>query len=130
MAASDRQIKDVCIRGSVSKGDEGDVMFYSKSVKAVMISVALSACAHGASTQSAEYTDPTTVQTAGSRTTDGPRFTRQQTTFLAGEGRPQVSGGEVIVERLECDVWTDQGNDSCDLSKLANESMTPGYRSW
>lgn len=105
-------------------------MSYSKIAKAVMFSVVLSACAHGAGMQASEYGEPSAVQTAGSRTTDGPRFTRLQTTFLAGEARPQVTGGEVIVERQECDVWTNQGNERCDLSQLVNSSMTPGYQSW
>lgn len=106
-------------------------MSYSKIGKALMLSVVLSACAHGASTHAAsEYGEPTVVQTAGERSTDGPRFTRQQTAFLAGESRPHVSGGEVIVERENCSVWSGEASERCDLPSLVHRSITPGYTNW
>jgi hypothetical protein len=103
-------------------------MLYSGLSKALVLSVALSACAHSAgSGHTATNTPATHVETAGQRTTDGPSFTRLRAAYLAGESRPaSVTGGAVVVERQNCDVWAAEAADRCDLSALANESMAFG----
>jgi len=106
-------------------------MSYSGIAKAVSLSVALSACAHAAPTQTATSgVAPAPVESAGTRDTDGPRFKRLHSAFLAGEARPnQTTGGEVFVEHRNCDVWASEASARCDIEALVNESIAPGTAS-
>ena len=102
-------------------------MSYSAMGKALVLSVALSACAHGAA-ESGASTTPAYVQSGGERTTDGPTFTGARSAFLAGEAHPNASeGGQVIVERQNCEVWADTPEEQCDPSLMVRQSITPGY---
>lgn len=107
-------------------------MSYSGLAKGLLLSVALTACAHAAPTHTASNAAaaPAPVETAGSRDTDGPRFKRLHSAFLAGEAHPyQTTGGDVIVEHENCDVWASGTGTQCDIEALANESMAPGTAS-
>lgn len=101
-------------------------MSYSGMGKALLLTVALSACA-GSATQTNTSSTPARVEAGGSRTTDGPTF---RSAFLAGEShRPSgVEGGQVVVEYSDCDVWGDTRAERCDLSRVFQQSMTPGYQ--
>ena len=108
-------------------------MSYSGLAKSALLSVglsvALSACAHSSPSQSASRQSPTTVETAGSRDTDGPRATRLRSAFLAGEAHPhQMTSGDVVVEQVQCDVWASDASDRCNLETLVDRSMAPGYQ--
>jgi hypothetical protein len=106
-------------------------MSYSGLGKALMVSVFLSACAHGSTQPTASNTaaPATHVETGGKRQTDGPSFTRLRSAYLAsGETRPQyTTGGQVVVEHNNCNVWSSDPSEQCDLSQVANSSITPGY---
>lgn len=108
-------------------------MSYSGWSKALLLAVGLSACAHGGAQQASTTPSESSahVESGGKRVTDGPRFTRLRSAYLSTEARPQqsVSGGDVVVERENCSVWSDEGA-RCDLSTLVNRSMTPGYQGW
>jgi len=106
-------------------------MSYSGLGKALMMSVFLSACAHGSAQPTvSDATSPATnVETGGKRQTDGPRATRLRAAYLAsGDSRAQYeTGGQVIVEHEQCNVWSNGPGVQCDLSEVANSSITPGY---
>lgn len=109
-------------------------MSYSGLAKSALLSVglsvALSACAHSAPSQTASRQSPNAVETAGSRETDGPRATRLHSAFLAGESHPhdQMTSGDVVVEQENCQVWANATNDRCNLERLVDRSITPGYQ--
>lgn len=105
-------------------------MAYSNLLGLLLLSAALSACAHGTGSRSASTTSaaPTTVVTAGQRSTDGPRFARQQTMFLAEEAHPHVTGGQVVGHDWSCSVWSQMPDERCNVIELVNRSITPGYQ--
>ena len=105
-------------------------MSYSGLGRALLLTVALSACAHGSSGHTQASSTPANVEAAGTRHTDGPTSTRLRSAFLAGEARRDTAaaGGAVYVEQRECDVWADAASERCDTEALLRESITPGYR--
>jgi len=99
-------------------------MSYSGLAKAVLLSVGLSACAHGASQQTKAST-PSTYAEA-----EAPRFKRLHSAVLAAEARraEPARHGAVVADGIGCDPWSQEQLQKCDLSQLATESSAGGYR--
>lgn len=106
-------------------------MSYSAKVGAVLLSVALSACAHGAYTQQATSGSGSTVQSGGERHTDGPTMSRTRSAFLASQGTASAPvGGPVVAEYQNCSPWAKDPAYRCNIETIAHRSLTPGFTDW